>query len=458
MKRVILGVVSLIMFFALQTCTFAQLLMPYTIQGSLRDNGVPANGNYDISYNLYDTDTSTIIIGGNNHINVPVVNGIFTFTETADAVRNFPGRTMWIEFGFKPAFSQVEYTTVSPRQRLGAVPYAVSSLISADSQRLGGTDAAQFVQTGDPRLTDPRPPTAGSGNYVQNRTTAQFNTNFNISGTGTADVLSAQTSYGLDGTTIIRSMGRPDTLLIGDRAGISMSVSASNNTMVGSTAGFSTSTGRDNSFFGSGAGSSNQTASGNSYFGRQAGHNRTGNFNSVFGSASGLSSLLKTGDFNSFLGHRAGESTTGNLNSFVGTGAGFSNGSGSSNTFLGHNSGDANVDGSFNNTLGEFANVGAPNLTNATAIGTRALVSQSNSIVIGSINNVNGATSDTNVGIGTTTPNAKLHVNGTVRVTNGGIVIANPNTLFITSPNGACWGITVNNSGALATFPVTPCP
>jgi hypothetical protein len=42
-------------------------------------------------------------------------------------------------------------------------------------------------------------------------------------------------------------------------------------------------------------------------------------------------------------------------------------------------------------------------------------------------------------------------------VTNGPIFVSNPNTLIITSPNGACWGITVNNTGGLATFS-TPCP
>jgi hypothetical protein len=150
--------------------------------------------------------------------------------------------------------------------------------------------------------------------------------------------------------------------------------------------------------------------------------------------------------------------SSGSLNSFFGTGSGFSNSTGSSNMFAGHDSGSANTTGSFNTTIGENADLATGNLTNATAIGSKSFVAQSNSLVLGSINGVNGATADTNVGIGTTTPANKLHVNGTIRVTNGAVYITNPNTLIITSPNGACWGITVNNSGGLATFPVTPCP
>jgi hypothetical protein len=56
-----------------------------------------------------------------------------------------------------------------------------------------------------------------------------------------------------------------------------------------------------------------------------------------------------------------------------------------------------------------------------------------------------------NVGIGTNNPNTKLQVTG------GSVYISNPNSLIITSPNGACWFITVNNAGALSTLPVA-CP
>ena len=49
-------------------------------------------------------------------------------------------------------------------------------------------------------------------------------------------------------------------------------------------------------------------------------------------------------------------------------------------------------------------------LNNATAIGANAEVTASNALVLGSINGVNGATANTNVGIGTTSPLATLHL------------------------------------------------
>jgi hypothetical protein len=149
------------------------------------------------------------------------------------------------------------------------------------------------------------------------------------------------------------------------------------------------------------------------------------------------------------------------------------------------------------------------------------MVSQSNSLVLGSINGANGATADTNVGIGTTVPVNILHLNGNhndfaltftnqantagrrgyriafdsdrltfqsatdsgafaanqmaidqatgnvgigttsphakLQVAGGNIYVTNPNGVILSAPNGTCWQIGVSNAGALTTI-ATPCP
>ena len=89
--------------------------------------------------------------------------------------------------------------------------------------------------------------------------------------------------------------------------------------------------------------------------------------------------------------------------------------SGSNSTALGH---DAAATGNSNTALGTVAFALSPN-TNATAIGYQAQVEQSNAMVLGSIPGVNNGTAYVDVGIGTTMPQAPLHVeraNGTARV------------------------------------------
>jgi hypothetical protein len=98
-------------------------------------------------------------------------------------------------------------------------------------------------------------------------------------------------------------------------------------------------------------------------------------------------------------------------NSFFGEQAGLTNTTGSDNTVVGA-SADIVGNGSNNTLLGVASLITGASISNATAIGSQAQAEQSNSLVLGSINGVNGATADVKVGIGTTTPVRHLHVKG----------------------------------------------
>jgi len=114
--------------------------------------------------------------------------------------------------------------------------------------------------------------------------------------------------------------------------------------------------------------------------------------------------------------------STGTGNSAVGTRTLINNTSGNGNSALGDSVLTNNFTGSYNTAIGYFSNTSASNLDNATAIGAKAYVAQSNSMVLGSINGVNGATSNTKVGIGITTPDSSFSVANNFLVGNSGTI------------------------------------
>ncbi len=169
-----------------------------------------------------------------------------------------------------------------------------------------------------------------------------------------------------------------------------------------------------------------QVGSGNTAVGRQA--LRDAN-NAVGNTAVGAHALSgnTTGDGNTGIGDGAlGSNQGGGDNVAVGRAAVDANISGSGNVGIGANalslanaSGNVAVGnlagrilttGSSNTLIGNEVTTGSATLTNASAIGARAQVDQNDSLVLGSINGVNGGTADTRVGIGTTAPAARLEV------------------------------------------------
>ena len=167
-----------------------------------------------------------------------------------------------------------------------------------------------------------------------------------------------------------------------------LNMDGTRNIHIGENAGV-ISMGDQNAFIGYNAGQLNTTGAKNTFIGPTAGRVNT------------------SGNSNAFIGGRAGfNNTEGSQNSFIGWQAGNSNVSGAQNTFIGKYAGQTNTTGSLNTYIGSNAD-GTAALTNSTAIGAGALVTQSNSVVLGN---------NANVGIGTSAPAYKLEVNGDLAV------------------------------------------
>ncbi len=130
--------------------------------------------------------------------------------------------------------------------------------------------------------------------------------------------------------------------------------------------------------------------------------NTTGTRNVAIGNHSLI--VNTTGSFNHGFGvYSLGNTSTGSNNTGAGYFSGLANTTGSNNTFIGYAAGDS--DGSVTTSA---------NLSNATAIGYFAQVTQSNSLILGGT----GAFA-VSVGIGITAPAAALDVNGLMITRNG---------------------------------------
>ena len=418
----------------------------FTYQGRLSDAGNAANGNYDLQFALFDSANGGSQISATQTItNVVVTGGIFAVTLDFGA-NAFSGGSRFLEINTRPAGAG-PFTLLTPRQAITSTPYAVRSAtaamaeVAANSQQLGGVPAGNYIQNSDARLSDARTPAAGSGNYIQNNTAPQASANFNISGDGTAggtlsaNLLNTGTQLNINNNRVFTVTGAGSNALTNTFAGAgagtsntpSPTLSAGNfnsffgfnagaanttgffNSFYGVMAGFANTSGGSNTFAGFRAGSKNTTGFANSFFGTLAGDaNTSGGANAFYGTNAGRANT--TGSSNSFFGESAGSNNvTGTFNTFVGPCAGCANGFGSHNTFVGENSGTSNSSENYNTFIGANA-VGSSGTSNSSAIGAYAKVTESNSLVLGAINGINGATSDTKVGVGTTAPLSRLHV------------------------------------------------
>jgi hypothetical protein len=465
----------------------------FTYQGRLLSGGLPASGSHDFEFRLFRDSNGNQPVGTPRTLtDVNVNNGVFSVR--LDFGDEFPGENRYLEIRVRQAGQQF-FTVLAPLQAITSAPYAIKSLNaenannatnSTNATQLGGVDATQYVLTADSRMSDARTPLPNSANYIQNSTAQQASSNFNIAGTGTANILNAATRFDIGGNRVLSNPGT-NNLFAGVSAGLNntgtsnsffgasagtANTSANDNSFFGARAGQLNTSGNGNSFFGSEAGEANTTASNNSFFGLRTGiNNQTGSSNSFFGSLAGLNNnsgfnnaffgksagqsnngsnnsffgteaglsntsglgnsffgqqagrSTTSGGFNSFFGESTGlQNTTGTNNVFIGSGAGVSNSAGNSNAFVGDGAGDQNTTGNGNTLIGAGANVGFGNLSRATAIGSGAIVSSSDTVVLGrSVDSVlvpgnltvNGTLNASgNVGIGTSTPTARLTISG----------------------------------------------
>jgi hypothetical protein len=117
-----------------------------TYQGRLQQSGAPLNGGFDFQCKLFDALNAGVQIGSTQTIsNVQVTDGLFTMSIDF-GVGAFNGNERFLEIAVRPTGAGL-FTTLSPRQKLTAAPYATFALQSNLTGSYGS--AVSFTNTGN---------------------------------------------------------------------------------------------------------------------------------------------------------------------------------------------------------------------------------------------------------------------------------------------------------------------
>ena len=126
----------------------------FTYQGQLSSGGNPANGSYDLTFSLYNSTSlaSPVVAGPVTNSAVAVTNGLFTVSLNFGP-GIFSGTNYWLQIAVRPN-GPGSFTTLSPRQPLLPVPYAIfantaSNLLGIlpSTQLSGAVPSAQITGT-----------------------------------------------------------------------------------------------------------------------------------------------------------------------------------------------------------------------------------------------------------------------------------------------------------------------
>ncbi|MCP4712897.1 MAG: hypothetical protein GY869_30080, partial [Planctomycetes bacterium] len=123
--NVIKHTIPLIILFALSSIQAQSMGTAFTFQGKLTDGGSPANGQYDLEFQLYDALAGGAQVDSTKtKEDINVYDGYFTVTLDFGSLA-FNGDARWLQIGVKPWDSGPGFTPLSPRQELTPIPYAI---------------------------------------------------------------------------------------------------------------------------------------------------------------------------------------------------------------------------------------------------------------------------------------------------------------------------------------------
>jgi len=115
----------------------------FTYQGRLDDGANPANGTYDLTFSLFNTNTGgSVVAGPITNSATGITNGLFIATLDFGGV--FNGQNYWLDISVRTNGNGA-FTKLNPRQPLTPAPYAIFA--NTASNLLGTLPAAQLSGT-----------------------------------------------------------------------------------------------------------------------------------------------------------------------------------------------------------------------------------------------------------------------------------------------------------------------
>jgi trimeric autotransporter adhesin len=341
--------------------THAQVPQAISYQAVARDSAgnVLAGQNISLRLSIRDSIATGTIVYSETH-NV-ITNTLGLFSASIGTGTPIVGTFAGINWASNPKFMQVEmdasggvaYVEMSTQQMM-SVPYALHA----------GSSNSTWNLTGNVGTID-------STNFIGTIDNVPLNFRVNNQNVGRIDIEQGIITFGkLAGNAL--TISATNNILIGDSAGYNFTT-GDNSIFIGSRAGIKTTTGQENMFLGFKAGANNTTGGHNCFIGNYAGEdNTTGDFNAFFGRLAGADNSTgaantyfgveagrfnDTSNFNAYFGYRSGWRSSGEGNSFFGAYSGPFNSSstGSSNSIFGHGSGYHLTTGSHNAFLGHAA-------------------------------------------------------------------------------------------------------
>lgn len=184
-------------FLTIQSLAFSQGTA-FSYQGSLNDGGKPANGTYDLAFQLYDASTAGDLVAGPLTNSATMVSNGF-FVVTLDFGDVFNGSNYWLDIGVRTSGAG-PFTDLAPRQPITSVPYAI--MANNASNLLGTLSATQLSGT----LTATQLP----GNVVTNGASGvNLSGIFSGDGANLTGVLASNLTSNVSILSVVRSTSPP---------------------------------------------------------------------------------------------------------------------------------------------------------------------------------------------------------------------------------------------------------